>query len=81
MQKIQQIQPQIIPLWKPIVPPGPQHGTVDHKENIQNPGQKPLGQKERMVISTEIQLAARETLKTMELINQTINCLTLRVTC
>ncbi|DAA28559.1 TPA: enamelin-like [Bos taurus] len=35
-----------------IAPLGPKHGTTGHNENIQNPKEKPVSQKERIVIPT-----------------------------
>uniref|UniRef100_A0A8D0VP07 Enamelin n=1 Tax=Sus scrofa TaxID=9823 RepID=A0A8D0VP07_PIG len=40
------------PMVTNVAPPGPKHGTVDQNENIQNPREKQVSQKERTVIPT-----------------------------
>uniref|UniRef100_A0A8C0LUV4 Enamelin n=1 Tax=Canis lupus dingo TaxID=286419 RepID=A0A8C0LUV4_CANLU len=40
------------PMGTNVAPLGPKHGTVVHNEKIQNPGEKPVGPKERIVIPT-----------------------------
>ncbi|XP_059948465.1 enamelin [Mesoplodon densirostris] len=44
--------PNIHPVETNVPPLGPKHGTVGHNENIQNPREKPVSQKERIVIPT-----------------------------